>query len=261
MKNSWLVITLKCLSCLMLVGSSLQAEGLTDGRFEIPVSTFTDAQEEMLRDQFAIQDEAEEVEVLGESNRNMSEDAEVAGCLACKAYPGMFLTPKIISAQGDLIEMKDGSTWLIHPNDAIRTVLWAPSIDKIIVSQFGSKNYKYMLNIMSGGQIRDSVRANLSLSPYTVHPYRPLAISKIDPIERIITLNDGSRWSISGWDNYIYNDLVVGDMKQRRWVETDLVFVGYNSDWMNSWIAGYRRPNILININLNKIARVKLISR
>lgn len=260
MKNNWLNIVLKGMCAFLLVATSLHAEETAETRTEVAESTLTYEEEQKLQEEYAAPDEEiEEVEYAGEDVTATGEESiEAAGCLTCKSYQGMFLNPKTISEQGDLVEMKDGSTWLIHEDDALKTKTWQPDVEKIMPSQYGGA-YRYRLNVISNGNIRDSVRAKLRLGPYVGGHFRPLQIKSINSSTKEIKLSDGSRWSITSWDNYIYYDMVPGDMKQRHWAENDVMFVGYNSDWMNSWINGYRRPYILINVNLDKIVRAQFI--
>ena len=250
MKRQFAKMMLIGVSGFLVMGGSLQAEnGL---RVEIAESSLSRMEEMRLDAKYATCEESP-VECAVQENSNNLEEETFAQYLIIDGKVNHYKEAfnRLSGISNDMIEMQNGSAWLVNPRDVSRMYTWMPGVDDIVVMQDTSwffSRYKYRLvNTITG----DVVAADMKLGPFLD---RVRLIEGINPNTRTIELSDGSLWKISGWDDSIYYDKSANDLSQRRWLKTDAIIVGANA----SYIGG---PFILINVNVNKVARATLINR
>lgn len=158
-------------------------------------------------------------------------------------YPPVYYSANIhwlvgVSAFGDSVELEDGSVWKVNSYDGYKAVNWRSS-DPLLITQntrwFSSYNYRIM-NQNTG----TSIEANLFLGPIQNGEFTHYIVA-IEPMRRMIMLNDNTHWEVCSYDASIFRDWAVGDA----------VITGYNSGWVSS------SEGILINVNMNNFIRVK----
>lgn len=251
------------LTLLMCTGMLHAEENCREGdRVQVATSNLSLEQELKLQQKFAGEGPGHENERIDErinEEKIAEENDECDGIekneisYQIRRHAGVFQAANSISLTGDLIELLDGSLWQVHPGDAYKCQSWAPGYDNLIITQNTSwffKRYKYKIINDTTGEI---VEANLSMGPFLD---RVRTITYIDPYARLIQLSDGSTWSILSDDDFIYFDLVPGDLSQRKWLPTDAIIIGANDYFWSSLGS----PFILINVNVNKCARAQLVN-
>jgi hypothetical protein len=169
-----------------------------------------------------------------------------------KSYP---LMQQCLTIVNNTIEMSDGSVWQIDPSDAHRMEWWqwTAGSDLLVITQntslWGSKYQFRIHNITKSDYL--GVACNILLAPFLE---RTAQIADIDDYGRKIYLTDGSIWSISSEDDYIYFNRP-GGASQRRWIPGDQLIIGVNDGFWS-----YSRPYILINVTVDgKFVKADLI--
>jgi len=144
----------------------------------------------------------------------------------------------LISAtyDGSIVEIEDGSHWKLAPNYSVFS--WKVG-DPIVVtpnhSCFSEYNY-YVVNKFTGSY----VAADLIVGPVAFGPYTHWIIG-MDYASGHVFLENGTTWTVSINDTFIFND----------WAVNDTVIIGSNDSWFSSY------DSILINVNMNNFARSK----
>jgi len=158
-------------------------------------------------------------------------------------YPSMNYSSTVhwlagASAQGDALEIEDGSVWKISSYDSYKILSWRMD-DPILITQntrwFSSYNYK-IVNRATG----TSIEANLFLGPLEFGLFTKY-VEFIDWTMGDVVLSDGTHYQISNYDSSLLRD----------WEAGDAVIVGYNSGWDSNC------ESILINVNMNHFIRGK----
>jgi len=158
-------------------------------------------------------------------------------------YPPVYYSTNIhwfiaASAFGDSVELEDGSVWKVNRYDGYKALNWRMN-DPLLITQntrwFSSYNYR-IVNQNTG----TSIEANLFLGPIQNGEFTHYIVA-IEPIRRILMLNDNTHWEVSSYDTSIFRDWAIGDA----------VITGYNSGWDSS------SEGVLINVNMNNFIRVK----
>lgn len=143
-------------------------------------------------------------------------------------------------AEGDCIEIQDGSHWKVLPSDISIARSWRPG-DVLVISLnkgwFSSHEY-WIYNLSIGGY----VRADLQFAPLDGGPFT-LSIKSIDRANRTVTLKDSSRLVVAFPDSG-YLDV---------WKTGDSIIVAYH----DSIFAAH--DLILINASRNHKVRAALL--
>lgn len=127
------------------------------------------------------------------------------------------------------ITMADGSIWRIRHDDRYQSMGWLKTDEISILPNtnfFSFYDYK-LLNRVTGAEIE----VNLYKQPVLGAAYTRQIMGVNDTYTHIY-LTDGSAWSISPNDEYLY----------QKWMIGDIIMIGVNTD-----TDAYIRPNILIN--------------
>jgi hypothetical protein len=160
---------------------------------------------------------------------------------------------KARSSDGQILEFVDGALW--KSGDGWISRDWIPYEEKLYFvpdTSWFFKKYKFALVNESSNQV---VPTDIVLGPYKA---AVLTIAFIDPFTRMIQLNDGSCWKITGWDDFIYHDRG-GERSERRWLPSDSIYLGVNNSSFG-FANSNNFPFILINIDLQKFARAQLMN-
>jgi hypothetical protein len=179
----------------------------------------------------------EEVETSKESHATASRHYQAI----TTSHPGILYYPVAVSTFGDEVTLMDGSVWQIRSSDRDQTRGWFATDEIIILpntSFFSFYDYK-LLNTVTGAE----VEANMLLSPLLGTAYTRLIIGFNDAYSYVY-LSDGSVWSISPNDYYLY----------KKWMVGDIVMIGANLGW-----DSYTRPNILLNATYRTYIRANCI--
>lgn len=164
------------------------------------------------------------------------------------------------------IEMANTSVWQYDPAAQEEVRNWRIGEDRLVIMQNTSWFFGRSFNFrIYNERTRTAVNCNIFLNPYTDSVRKILFI---DAYNRIITLDDGSRWSISSSDDSIYSDHASGNPLYRHWIsrrevesrggDGDLIIIGANNEYFSSFM----NPFILINTNLDgKFVRAKYLDR
>ncbi len=147
-----------------------------------------------------------------------------------------------LSTYGDVVTLEDGSAWSVSGKDQWKTAntgaynMWL-SGDTVFVMQNKWKytGYQFMLYNVNTGQ---EVEVNLSLGPVYNGLFTHWIVA-IDYFNRLITLENGTCWSMSFFDSPVVN----------QWFINDTVIIGINQDSL-SW-----NSSILINVNTLTFAK------
>lgn len=195
------------------------------------------------------------ITVYGMTNEEVRECSEISHYSVLDLDQDYPLMQYAATINKKSVELEDGSVWQIDPSDAHRMAWrgWSAGNDLLVIAQNTSLfagEYKFRIyNHTKDDYI--GVKANLLLSAFLD---RSVQIVDIDVAKRLIFLTDGSIWSISSEDDFIYSDLL-GGLAQRRWIPGDQLIVGVNDGFWS-----YSRPYLLINTNLDgKFVRAEKI--
>lgn len=144
----------------------------------------------------------------------------------------------LISAayDGSIVELEDGSNWKLAPNYSVFS--WKVGDPMVITpnhSWLSDYNY-YVVNKFTGSY----VAADLIVGPIAFGPYTHWVIG-IDYTSGHVYLENGTTWTISSSDNFIFRD----------WAINDTIIIGANDSWFSSY------DSILINVNMNNYVRAR----
>lgn len=161
------------------------------------------------------------------------EETREAVCLGYSytTHAGAYHQPIAVSPLGDTVELEDGSIWSIKPQDRKKTLDWMTGDTIVITPNSSWFNWTYDFKLINKNT-GVAVSANLSLGPIYNGIYTHWIV-KLDYINNEVCLEDGSVWSISGFDSKVLKD----------WYVNDTVIIGINDAWFSS------KANILINVN------------
>lgn len=137
---------------------------------------------------------------------------------------------------GSIAELEDGSNWKLAPNYSVFN--WKVGDPMVITpnhSWLSDYNY-YVVNKFTGSY----VAADLIVGPIAFGPYTHWVIG-IDYTSGHVYLENGTTWTISSSDGFIFRD----------WAINDTVIVGANDSWFSSY------DSILINVNMNNYVRAR----
>lgn len=143
-----------------------------------------------------------------------------------------------VGVNGHTLDMEDGTRWEIHPSDTFRLNSWRLN-DPIVISP----NYSWCSSgdfYITNQNTNTAVRADLVVSPIAFGPYSHWIIG-IDYTNGQVYLENGTTWSMSEGDFFVY----------RNWAVNDHIIMGYN----DSFFSPYDR--ILINFNMDSYVRAK----
>lgn len=152
------------------------------------------------------------------------------------SHPGALHTTFKNWNYGEKIELNDGSIWAVSLFDQWKVNAWLAS-DIILVKLNHSflSSHRYELVNQSTGDYVDVDLVELEVLPYDASFYGQRAwVVAIDYLANIVTLQDGSVWTVSFSDDSIL----------RTWRVGDVVILGVNDCWDSTL-----RPNLLINFN------------
>ncbi len=136
---------------------------------------------------------------------------------------------------GQKLQLIDESIWAINPVQRYQTKKWTQE-HTIFIKPNAScfSRYPYVLY---NRDTSEAVEVQFVSMPTTFNFYRQ-KISKIDPVNHVVELDDAERtvWQIS-----------LSDTGFNYWSEGDYIIVGVNNDWR---IAN--NPHILINTSITQ---------
>lgn len=145
------------------------------------------------------------------------------------SHMGAFHHPMMITPLGDLLELEDGSRWIVSLSDRFKTYNWLTSDTlKITPNHTWFSSYYYRVTNLN---TNESIEVNLFERPIYNGMFTYWIVA-IDYFGSQICLNDGSIWDVSSFD---YDIL-------KKWIINDTVILGHNDGFFS-----YTRPNILIN--------------
>lgn len=140
------------------------------------------------------------------------------------------------------VELHDGSIWSIAYGDRWKLNDWLlTDVIAIFPNRYFFSSYDYILSNQRTGDV-----VCVDLDGMEILPYDPTFmglrrfIINIDYVGNFLYLNDGSIWSISTNDDYIFRRMYVGEV----------VFIGLNNNWDSN-----TRPNILIHFDTQQYCR------
>lgn len=164
------------------------------------------------------------------------------------SHMGAYHHPVMISPLGDMVELEDGSKWGVYYGDRNKSYNWLTTDTiKITPNKAWFSSYAFRLTNLNTG---DSLEVNLIgrpltvIDPYTL-TYQNRVIVAIDYFNDELCLNDGSVWSISGFDSPVLN----------KWIVLDAIIIGHNDGFFSS-----TRPNILINVETNSYVEARCVN-
>lgn len=201
-------------------------------------------EEEFAKNPDAIPTEEQQAEPSSETDSSLKVSANFKTPQASVHYTthqGAFHSPVAISALGDVIELEDGSCWVVAPGDNYRTLNWLTS-DLLVITPNHSWFSSHLFCI-TNQNTGDSVRVNLSLGPIYNGLFTHWIVA-INYYTQELCLEDGSIWKLSGFDSSIYNN----------WLLNDTVIIGVNDGFLSA-----SKPNILINVNTLTYSKAKCI--
>lgn len=144
-----------------------------------------------------------------------------------------------ISPTGDLIKLEDGSLWAVAGCDLSHSLDWmSKDLLCITINNEWFSSYQFIITNQQSGTF---VRCNLVKNPEE-EGYYTHWITGIDFYKYEIELEDGSKWSLSGYDSSIFT----------KWKAKDTVIVGINNGFLKE-----AKPNILINVSKNPLTHVR----
>ena len=206
-------------------------------RIEILKSEVTPEQEQTSQEEYATEEKTTSEELATEEEVRETSDISYLN----RFYP---VSQPALSIGNGAIEFPDHSVWQISPDDAYKINKWQANSDLLVITQnfswFWTPTFKFLIHNESKNSY---VEANIILAPYLSHA---AMIVSVDQANRCIRLTDGTVWSISSRDDYIYYDRT-GGLAQRRWIPGDQIIVGVNSETFGS----VNRPFILINVTVD----------
>lgn len=153
------------------------------------------------------------------------------------SHMGAFHHPVLV---GEYVQLEDGSRWLVSYNDHFVTYNWrSDDTIKIVPNTSWFSSYTYRLENMNSGE---SVRVNLYDKP-TYQGDCTYWITFIDYYNQQLSLSDGTVWSLSGFDYFLFT----------KWHPYDTVILGHNKKYSSM-------PNILINCNTLTYVEAKCLN-
>ena len=158
------------------------------------------------------------------------------------SHMGAFHHPAMITPLGDMVELEDGSRWLVNFSDRFKTYNWLTSDTlKITPNHTWFSSYYFRITNLN---TNESIEVNLFERPFYngIFTYWIIAI---DYFTQQICLNDGSVWDLSSFDYDVY----------KKWILNDTIILGHNDGFFSS-----SRPNILINCDTETYVEARCIN-
>lgn len=188
-----------------------------------------------------------EKEKRAQKDEEYKEEGMVAQSVYYTSHPAAYHTFYRNWDYGMKVELNDGSIWSVASKDQWKVNTWY-STDIILIKQNFSffSPYDYELVNQRCGDRVDVNLLELEILPYdsTFFGQRSWVIS-IDYFNNIVTLQDGSVWTVS------FDD----DSTLATWRLGDVVIIGVNDGWDNTI-----RPNLLINFNTLNDVRANCVN-
>ncbi len=154
-------------------------------------------------------------------------------------FPGAY--HKIINIQGDHIELQDGSIWVVAKAESIKG--WENSEHLLIVpNQATFSTHQFAL---VNADLRLAEPISLYNEPsFKDKDHRSYIVDEVDPINTLVTLQDGSRWIVHADD--------MSHMKKIN--KNDRIIVGGNASEVEP-----RSPYILIDTSQKHFVRASAL--
>lgn len=153
-------------------------------------------------------------------------------------HPGAYHFPVAYSYLGDTVDTEDGARYVTAPEDRSLIFKWFSGDTIILVRNHAlfSNYYFKLINLNTN----DVVKVNLLFKPIknSIYTYW---IQAIDTVSSVVLLNDGTLWSVSGFDTSVM---------RTNWQVYDTVIMGINDDWISGSYG-----NFLYNVDANNIVR------
>jgi hypothetical protein len=199
------------------------------------IRALSHAERVRIQEERANEEKDTEEEKQGEESEESKDALQTASVTKAGIYftthPGAFYSPAAISVFGDSVELNDGSLWSIASGDTYKVLNWLSS-DAVVLTPNHDWFSSYMFR-MTNQDTGVSVKCNMVLGPVYNGIYTHWIIA-IDYVSNEIYLDDGTRWSVTGWDSSTFN----------KWLPNDTVMIGINDGSRSG-----SHPNILINVN------------
>ncbi|MCE2983330.1 MAG: hypothetical protein LW832_07165 [Parachlamydia sp.] len=156
-----------------------------------------------------------------------------------RIHESAYQAPMAVTSSGDMIQLRDGSKWSVHPYQR-ETVRWWVQDDALFIKPKSScfSSYHYVLQNRS---TNEAVEVNLIEAPVPTGIYTRWIIN-IEPYKKQIELNDKTIWQINSDDAYLFSQFSIG---QR-------VMIGVNNHWR---IA--KHPHVILNPYLHNTPYVE----
>jgi hypothetical protein len=166
------------------------------------------------------QQEQEETQII-------EDESHVSKAINVTTHLGAFHHPFAISLLGDVVELEDGSQWVVASYDRYKTLNWLVS-DSVVITPNHAwfSSYDFVLNNQNTG---DAIEINLLMGPIFLGVYSHWIVA-IDSMNDQLILEDGSIWTVESlwWS---------------KWDIGQYVIIGVNDGYKSNTL-----PNILINI-------------
>lgn len=137
------------------------------------------------------------------------------------------------TASGDNIQLADASVWYVHPNNRNIVKTWI-STDPLFIKPIATC-WSFYSYVIQNRETNDIIEVSL-LNPPLDNGAATHWITYINPIDRIVYLNDNSMWKINPKDKSF-----------NKWMIGHRLIVGVNNKWRES-----KYPHILINTGIYK---------
>ena len=228
---------LSYLTFQILTGVLLSANAFADetesqlkaGLRAMPHGEWIKIQEERAEQAKSAEEQVAKVAAPKASSKLQAAKPQASASIHFTTHTGAFHNPMLVSAFGDVVEFEDGSIWSISSSDTYKTLNWLTS-DLLVVTPNHDWFSSYMFKI-TNQNTGVAVRCNLDIKPVYNGLYTHW-ITAINYYTQEICLEDGSIWSVTGFDSSTFSG----------WQLNDTIIIGVNDGFLSS-----SKENILIN--------------
>lgn len=253
--NKYMFMAIKVAAVCLLSVNAFASETVEKTRIEIGTRQMGHTEWLKIQQERSEQDEKslEDLVDLDVPVTSQENTSSVADALQTKAsfttaagtfytsHNGAFHNPYFVSMFGDQVELEDGSIWTVSSGDSYKTLNWYTN-DLIVITPNHEWFSSYMFR-MHNQNTNVSVKCNLLFGPIYNGLFTHWIIA-INYYTQEIWLEDGSIWTVTGYDSSTFS----------KWLANDTVVIGVNDGFLSS-----SKPNILINVNTLTYVRANCI--